>query len=98
VITGYAETLAAAGGRLYLSGVDQHMIDRFHRSQVRDVQGKIKIFHADPVLGASTLAALQDAKSWLVGQSADNSADNDADESAPNRKPPTAEPDRGTTR
>jgi len=71
VIAGYADALEAAGGRLYLSGVQPEMVDRFHRSQVEDVQGKIKVFHASEVLGASTLAAVADAQTWLVGQDAE---------------------------
>jgi SulP family sulfate permease len=67
VIAGYAEALEASGGRLYLSGVQDDMVHRFHRSQVQDVQGRIKIFNATEVLGASTLAAVEDARTWLVG-------------------------------
>ena len=59
--------LDAAGGRLYLSGVQQQMVDRFHHSQVQDVQGKIKVFHATEVIGASTIAALRGRPQWLVG-------------------------------
>ena len=54
------------------------MIDRFHHSQVQDVQGKIKVFHASEVIGASTIAALEDARSWLIGE-----------QSAPHPGPPT---------
>jgi SulP family sulfate permease len=68
VIAGYADALDTAGGRLYLSGVQQDMIDRFHHSQVQDVQGKIRVFHATEVVQASTIAALEDAQSWLIGQ------------------------------
>jgi SulP family sulfate permease len=68
VIAGYADALDTAGGRLYLSGVQQDMIDRFHHSQVQDVQGKIRVFHATEVIEASTIAALKDAQSWLIGQ------------------------------
>lgn len=84
VIAGYADALQAAGGRLYLSGVQPDMVERFRRSQVQDVQGKIKIFHATEVLGASTRAAVQDAHTWLVGEVAavpDEGA-TDADEGA----------------
>jgi len=70
VIAGYADALEAAGGRLYLSGVQPDMVHRFHRSQVEDVQGKIKVFHASEVIGASTIAAVEDARTWLVGQEA----------------------------
>jgi hypothetical protein len=34
------------------------------------VQGKIKVFHASEVIGASTIAAVEDARTWLVGQEA----------------------------
>jgi SulP family sulfate permease len=68
VIAGYADALDTAGGRLYLSGVQQDMIDRFHHSQVQDVQGEIRVFHATEVVQASTIAALEDAQSWLIGQ------------------------------
>ena len=75
VVAGYAEALEAAGGRLYLSGVQDDMVDRFRRSQVADVQGKIKVFNATQVLGESTLAAVDDAKTWLVGHKPDEAAD-----------------------
>ena len=67
VVAAYADALAAAGGRLYLSGVQDDMVDRFRRSQVQDVQGKITVFHATQVLGESTLAAVDDARTWLIG-------------------------------
>ena len=51
-----------------LSGVQDDMVDRFHHSQVQDVQGRIKIFNATEVLGASTIAAVDDARMWLVGR------------------------------
>ena len=62
----YADQLEAAGGRLYLSGVQTDMEHRFRRSQVDDVQGRITIFRATEVLGASTLAAVRDAQAWLA--------------------------------
>ena len=75
VIAGYAEALEASGGRLYLSGVQDDMVNRFHRSQVEDVQGRIKIFNATEVLGASTLAAVEDARTWLVGSNSPTEPD-----------------------
>ena len=70
VIAGYAETLAAAGGRLYLSGVDPSVVAQFKRSQVQRVQGNITVFDATEVIGASTLAAIEGAQTWLVGRTA----------------------------
>ncbi len=86
VIAGYADALEAAGGRLYLSGVQQDMVDRFHRSQVQDVQGKIKIFHATEVLGASTAAAVQDAQTWLIGAAQDGETDDPPEDGAPGNR------------
>ena len=68
VIAGYAQQLAASGGRLYLSGVEPGMVTQFHTSHVKDAAGTIKVFHATEVLGESTVAAVTDARTWLVGQ------------------------------
>lgn len=93
VIAGYADALEAAGGRLYLSGVQQDMVERFHRSQVQDVQGKIKIFNATEVLGASTAAAVQDAQTWLIGSAQDGETDHPPEDGAPgNNAAPPASP------
>ena len=51
--------------------------------QVQDVQGKIKIFNATEVLGASTAAAVQDAQTWLIGTAQDDAADDPPEDGAP---------------
>lgn len=66
VVADYAEALHAAGGRLYLSGVDSAMVERFEHSQLADVRRRITVFPATEVIGASTLAAVQDARRWLA--------------------------------
>ena len=71
VIAGYAELLAASGGRLYLSGVEPEMVAQFHHAQVKDNAGTMKVFQATEVLGESTIEAVADARSWLVGQGSD---------------------------
>ena len=68
VVADYADELTAAGGRLYLSGVDGAMVDRFEHSQQSDVRKKITIFPATDVLGQSTMAAVLDARAWLDEQ------------------------------
>jgi len=68
VIEMFADELHRAGGRLYLSGLQQHMVRRFERSQQAEVREKIAVFPATPVLGESTLAALADARQWLADQ------------------------------
>ncbi len=66
VVAHYADQLEAAGGRLYLSGVQADMVHRFKHSQFEDVKGRITVFRATEVLGASTLAAVRDAQDWLA--------------------------------
>ncbi len=79
VIADYADQLSAAGGRLYLSGVDEPMVHRFERSQPAEVRERITLFPAGPVLGASTVAALEDARSWLAGPAQAGPAQTGAD-------------------
>ena len=66
VVATYADALAAAGGRLYLSGVDPAMVRRFERSQQAQVQQRITVVPATEVVGQSTRAALEDARRWLA--------------------------------
>jgi SulP family sulfate permease len=72
VIAGYAQQLAASGGRLYLSGVEPEMVAQFHHAQVKDNIGTIKVSQATEVLGESTIEAVADARTWLVGQASDH--------------------------
>jgi SulP family sulfate permease len=74
VVANYADQLDAAGGRLYLSGVDQPMVERFERSQVAEVRRRITIYPATPVIGASTAEAVADANRWLAGEGPDDPA------------------------
>lgn len=66
VVATYADALAAAGGRLYLSGVDPAMVRRFERSQQAQVQQRITVVPATEVVGQSTRTALEDARRWLA--------------------------------
>ena len=66
VVADYADQLTAAGGRLYLSGVDEAMVRRFEHSQQSEVRKKITICPATDVLGRSTHAAVADARAWLA--------------------------------
>ena len=62
----YAKQLEAVGGRLYLSGVDPLMVERFQRSHAIDLGDTVQVFEATEVLGESTGAALDDARAWVV--------------------------------
>jgi SulP family sulfate permease len=59
--------LAAAGGRLYLSGVDPALVDQFRRSGRIDAAGPVKIVQATELIGESTILAYGEAEAWLVG-------------------------------
>jgi len=64
VMAGYAERLAAADGRLYLSGLEPDVTQQLRRTG--HLGGQMHAFEADPVVGASTMAAYLDAEAWLV--------------------------------
>ena len=66
VLAAYAVSLAAAGGRLYLSGVDERVRRQIRKSQKLDEEGPVRIFGASRVIGESTAAARADAEAWLV--------------------------------
>jgi len=65
VLDDYADDLAAAGGRLYLSGVAPEIEAALRRTGKLDIDGAVRVARADPVLGASTNQALRDAKAWV---------------------------------
>lgn len=67
VLTDYARRLDAAGGRLYLSGVDPAMVERMTRTGHVDASGPVEVFAATDVVGESTRDAVQAAEAWLVG-------------------------------
>ncbi len=64
VVGDYADRLAEADGRLYLSGLDPSLTERLRRTGHLD--GPVRAFEATPVVGASTRAASHDAETWLV--------------------------------
>jgi SulP family sulfate permease len=66
VVTDYAERLAGADGRLYLSGLEPGLTDLLARTG--QIDGPIQTFEATPLVGESTLAAYLDAEAWLVKQ------------------------------
>ncbi len=70
VLDEYAESLAAADGRLYLSGVDETIARLLERTRKLDLAGTVRIFRATEVRGESTQEAIASARRWLKG--ADN--------------------------
>lgn len=68
VLADYAESLAEAGGRLYLAGVSDPVAAQLRRSGKLDIGGVVHIVPADAVLGESIGAALALAEDWLRRQ------------------------------
>jgi SulP family sulfate permease len=66
VIAAYGERLAAVGGRLYLSGVDPHVLADMHRARRVRADGPVRTFEATEVVGESSRHAIEDAEAWLV--------------------------------
>jgi SulP family sulfate permease len=66
IIHRYAGRLAAVGGRLYLSGVDEGVRTTLIRSGKLDLGGAVVVTSMTPILGESTLEALADANAWLL--------------------------------
>jgi sulfate permease, SulP family len=64
VASDYADRLAEAGGRLYLSGLQPSLTERLRRNG--SIEGPEHAFEATPVIGESTRAAYRDAEAWLV--------------------------------
>jgi sulfate permease, SulP family len=64
VVSDYADHLASAGGRLYLSGLEPSLTERLMRSG--QVDGPIRTFEATSIIGESTRDAYLDAEAWLV--------------------------------
>jgi SulP family sulfate permease len=60
----YADRLADAGGRLYLSGLQPSLTERLRRTG--SIDGPARAFEATAVIGESTQAAYLDAEAWLV--------------------------------
>jgi SulP family sulfate permease len=66
VIAAYARRLDEVGGQLYLTGLEPALAARLHREGHVPLTGTAHLYEATPVLGASTMAALHDAQTWVV--------------------------------
>lgn len=66
VVSGYAGRLADRGGRLYLTGLDHELADRLTSTDRDPLAGPARLFEARPLVGESTMAAVTDARAWLV--------------------------------
>jgi sulfate permease, SulP family len=71
VVGGYADRVAAAGGRLYLSGLDPTLTERLRRTGRVDLSGPVRSYDATSLVGESTQAAYDDAVAWIVNRPED---------------------------
>jgi SulP family sulfate permease len=65
ILAEYADRLEAAGGRLYLSGIDPGLLDQFRRAQRVDGEGRVRVFPASEIIGEASAQAYADAEAWL---------------------------------
>ena len=71
VLTNYADKLQEANGRLYLTGISEGAYEQVVRTGKLRLTGPVRAYEATPVRGQSTQEAVADARTWLVGESAD---------------------------
>lgn len=62
----YAGALHAAGGHLFLTGVEPRLVERWEADGLAERYTGVRLFPAEPVLGASTAAALAAAGADLT--------------------------------
>jgi SulP family sulfate permease len=67
VLSGYAEKLRQANGRLYLTGISERAYQQVVHTGKLHLSGPVRVHQATPVVGESTRAAYADAHAWLVG-------------------------------
>ena len=77
VVDDYAAQVGAVGGRLYLSGVDEHVREQLVRTGKIDANGPVGIYPATDIIGESTRQAHEDAEAWIVRQRGQEGVDDD---------------------
>ena len=68
VLAGYAERLEAAGGRLYLSGIDPSLVEQFRQTRQVDMGGSVHVFAAEHMIGESSAQAYAEAERWVAAE------------------------------
>ena len=64
ILAGYAQRLEAAGGRVYLSGVDPDLVAKFRQTRKVEMGGHVHVFEEADVIGDSSGQAVRDAIAW----------------------------------
>ena len=68
VLDSYADAVAEAGGRLYLSGLGEQAREQLIRTEKLGIGDTVEIFEATDIRGESTRAAIDAARAWLENQ------------------------------
>ena len=66
VFSDYSESLRAARGKLYLSGVDPALMQQFSHAGHVHATGPVEMVEATPNLGESSLSAYHQAETWVI--------------------------------
>ncbi len=66
VLSQYARRLAAAKGRLYLTGLSEAVYNHVTRAEKLALSGPVRAYEVTPIIGESTEQAWSDAEAWLV--------------------------------
>ena len=66
VLAHYADRLGEHGGRLYVSGVDPELAEKFEQVIDLRLHERIAVYPARPVIGESTADATRHAEAWLL--------------------------------
>lgn len=74
VLAIYADKLEEVNGRLYLTGISEHVHDQIIRTGKLQLSGPVHAYEATSIRGQSTRKAVSDAQTWLVGQSTNTSS------------------------
>ncbi len=68
ILARYAERVEAAGGRLYLSGVDPQLLEQLRRTRRVDVDRRVQVFVATEIVGDASALAYRQGEAWLARQ------------------------------
>jgi SulP family sulfate permease len=66
VLSTYASQLNAAGGRLYLAGINERVYAQIVESGKLHLTGPVRAYEVTPIVGESTTEAYVEAKAWQV--------------------------------
>jgi SulP family sulfate permease len=68
VLADYAQRLDSVGGRLYISGIDQALLDQLRRNRTVESGGNVLVFEATETIGEASLDAYHMAQAWVAGR------------------------------